>query len=317
MKIFRSFVKNGKKEREFESVYLQVNPDVKKAVDERLYESGREHWEKYGKAEGRKWGGTLGRIPSRQGKFSRLEFSNLIASEIQGKVLEIGPLNRPIVTGPNVAYFDLFPTQLLREKASQEGLNPDTVPVINYSDSNGDLGVVRHKFEAVVSAHCIEHQPDLILHLNNVANLLDSGGCYFLVIPDSRYCFDHFISESELTEVVNAHREKRTRPDLNSVIEHRALTCHNEPNRHWSEDSGDPFVDLKSRWEKAEAEFQNANGQYIDVHCWQFSPSSFRMIIEGLQLLGLSSFVIEELYETPKNDLEFFAVLKKIDHLNP
>lgn len=120
-----------------------------------------------------------------------------------------------------------------------------------------------------------------------------------------------------MTEVVKAHRESRTTPDVYQVIEHRALTAHNDSMRHWRLDSGQPFVDLKTRWDQAEEEFQNSNGQYNDVHCWQFSRSSFRMIIEGLQLLGLSSFVIEELYETPKNDLEYFYILKKNDYSNP
>jgi len=242
---------------------------------------------------------------------TRFEFMNIIQNRRLKSIIEIGPLSRPMLHGPEIDYFDLLPTPLLKQRAEREGLNPESVPDITFSHPEGDLTIIERIYEGVASAHCIEHQPDLISHLNNVANILEQGGCYFLVIPDSRYCFDHFISESKLTDVVKAHREMRTRPDLYSVIEHRALTCHNESGRHWNGDSGELFVDLKSRWEKAEAEFRNANGQYIDVHCWQFSPRSFRMIIEGLQLLGLSSFVIEELYETPKNDLEFFAVLKK------
>jgi hypothetical protein len=187
--------------------------------------------------------------------------------------------------GPEIDYFDLLPTQLLRKKAEHEGLNPNSVPEITFSHPEGDLRVINKKYNGVVSAHCIEHQPDLISHLIRVANILEPEGYYFLVIPDSRYCFDHYISKSKLTDVVKAHRERRTRLDLYSVIEHRALTCDNELRRHWRDDSGVPFVDLEIRWEKAEVEFYNSNGQYIDAHCWQFTPNSFRMIIEGLYSL--------------------------------
>jgi hypothetical protein len=61
----------------------------------------------------------------------------------------------------------------------------------------------------------------------------------------------------------------------------------------------------------AKLEFENARGTYIDVHCWQFTPNSLRGIIEALFKLGVIDFEIEEVWETPKNDLEFCAVLKK------
>jgi len=54
--------------------------------------------------------------------------------------------------------------------------------------------------------------------------------------------------------------------------------------------------------------------EYIDVHCWRFTPASFRLIISDLLYLGLTSMEIKEEFDT--KNCEFFVVLgKKIDAL--
>jgi hypothetical protein len=248
---------------------------------------------------------------------SRSSFANLIFSNNFESVLEIGPLDRPLLRGENIKYFDVLPTNLLREKASREGLHGESVPDIDYWDSRGNLKVINRNFSAVVSAHCIEHQPDLIQHLKDVESLVEEESLYFLVLPDYRYCFDHFISPSKLIEIIRAHNERRTIPDIYSVLEHRALTCHNEPRRHWNEDHGPAIDNLKARWEGAKTEFLAAGGNYIDVHCWQFSPETFKLQIDSLFVLGYTKWQLVEMYETPMNDLEFFCILKKASHSNP
>lgn len=198
------------------------------------------------------------------------------------------------------------------QRAAQEGLNPDTVPVINFHDNNGDLSVIDRKFHDVVSAHCVEHQPDLIKHLKQVGEILENEGSrYWVVIPDKRYCFDALLPESSLSEIVQANVENQLKPSIWKVIEHRALTTHNDPILHWSGQHGVPNVDLKKRWEAAIEEFRQSAGKYIDVHCWQFTPSSFTTIINGLNNLGYIDFVVEEIFETPTDNLEFCAVLRK------
>lgn len=242
---------------------------------------------------------------------NRSEFNRELAIRDFRSILEIGPLNRPLMAGPNVKYFDLLPTHNLQKKAKDEGLDPSTVPRIDFFDENGDLSQINQCFDAVVSAHVIEHQPDFVKHLQNVSQLLNEEGVYAFIVPDSRFCFDHHISTSSLAAIVRAFREGRTKPDIWNVIEHRALTTHNDPARHWRGDSGEAVVNLKERWDAAEREFVSANSSYIDVHCWQFTPTTLMNTIKGLIELGLTDFRIEQIYETPKDDLEFCAILKK------
>lgn len=239
----------------------------------------------------------------------RYRFSNLIDTTRDS--LEIGPLNRPLIYGPKVKYFDLMCKEDLQAKAALNGLNKDGVPTIHFYDSRGDLGVINETFENVISSHVIEHQPDLIEHLNQVSNLLRSPGSkYYLVIPDHRYCFDHFISPSNLSDMLDAHREKRNRPTLGKVFEHRALTAHNDPNLHWLGNHGEVSLDeLKSKWLSSISEFENS--EYVDVHCWQFTPGSFMHTIRVLRKLELIRLDIDAVWETEAGGIEFCATLIK------
>jgi len=243
---------------------------------------------------------------------SRDKFSRRILESTQVQILEIGPLNRPLITGPQAMYFDLLPTELLRLRAEAQGLDPNSVPEIHFHDQQGDLSKINRKFGGAVSAHCLEHQPDLISHLKHVSVLLEGKDSFYSVIlPDKRYCFDALLPESKISEVVEAFELQHTHPSIWKVIEDRALTSNNDPIRHWNGDHGETNIDLVERWKKATEEYKNSKGEYIDVHCWQFTPESFVKMINGLFELGYIDFVVEELFETAKNDLEFFVILRK------
>ena len=249
---------------------------------------------------------------SQRAVINRSTFIENILAKSHHEILEIGPLNRPLITGDFMKYFDLLPTEELTVRAAEQGLNSDTVPSIDFFDRNGDLSVVTDKFHDVISAHCIEHQPDLIRHLQNVSNILKSSSSrYWCVLPDKRYCFDALLPETKLTEVVEAFESKSTKPNIWKVIEHRALTTHNDSREHWAGNHGQPNAGLRSRWVSAKQEFENSKGSYIDVHCWQFTPQSFVNLINGLRDLGFIDFEVEEIFDTPRDDLEFCIILRK------
>jgi hypothetical protein len=253
-------------------------------------------------------------IPLQNHTLNRNEFLHLLMKqEAESSILEIGPLNRPLVKTQFTKYFDLLPTQELKAKALSEGLDPNTVPEIDFHEPNGNLAAVNFEFDNVVSSHCIEHQPDLIRHLIQCSRLLKKQDSkYWLVVPDKRYCFDALIPESSLMEIIRAHEEQATRPSIWKVIEHRALTTHNDPTLHWNNNNGIQNQDIKVRFNAAKAEFYASPNQYIDVHCWQFTPKSFSNIINALFELELIDFQVEKVWETQENDLEFFVILKKI-----
>jgi SAM-dependent methyltransferase len=241
---------------------------------------------------------------------SRADFVRLMDGI--ASILEIGPLANPSVRGENVKYFDVLSTEALREKARKHGLDVNQCPNIDFVSPNGDLAAVTQLFDAVVSSHAVEHQTDLIYHLEGVARILKPDGRYFLAVPDKRYCFDYFIAESSIADVVDAHVRELRFHSMASVIEHVALTTHNDPARHWVGDHGQSnYLATPERIRDAANMYMHSAGKYVDTHAWQFVPTSFKQILQALYALRLSAFEVERVYPTVRNSNEFYVVLKK------
>ena len=229
-------------------------------------------------------------------------------------LLEIGPFDKPMVTGPGVMYFDVLDQAGLIEKAKNNPRRTGTPPHIDFVSPVGDLSVVDRSFSAVSSSHAIEHQPDLIKHLNDVADILSPSGFYFLAIPDKRFCFDHFCPESSIADVLEAHAAQRTVHSLASVVMTRGLSTHNDCRRHWAGDHEDAHYRqrLPSKVNNAIAAYDASKGAYVDVHAWRFTPSTFSEIITMLHELGSTHLSVVEVHETPEPRVEFMAILQKV-----
>lgn len=245
----------------------------------------------------------------------RVAFADLVKDK---RALEIGPFTRPLLKGPRVAYADILSTNELANLAPRLGLNPEHVPNIDWVISPGDLSAIDETFDAVLSGHVIEHQPNLVRHLQQVAELLPVGGDYLLLVPDLRFSFDHFMRESTISEVLDAHARGVLRHDPRSLIASRLTRAHNDSARHWVGDHGDPGVnpdfphhDRKTRLELALAQAIHAPETLSNEHAWFFTPTNFRSILEDLKSLQLTQFRIERLYPTLANTLEFWVILRK------
>lgn len=100
--------------------------------------------------------------------------------------LEIGPYNRPLFHGQNVRYFDVLDRMgLAAIRKDPEMRDFDLIPEIDFVSPTGDLDTVPGIFDAVVSSHVIEHQPDLAGHLNKVSARLRPGDCISSAFPTS------------------------------------------------------------------------------------------------------------------------------------
>ncbi|AYO81303.1 methyltransferase domain-containing protein [Methylobacterium brachiatum] len=291
-------VEEGTLPQEFESdFYRLIHPDLTNLNEEELYE----HYRGLGIQEGR--------LASPAAH--RAGFLKTISRDRE--ILEVGPFTKPLLCGDKVKYFDVLDRQGLLDRAKSISFPIVNEVDIDFVSPNGDLSVVgREKFDIVISSHCIEHQPSLIKHLTDVFNILRPGGQYYLIVPDKRYCFDHYIAESEIDEVVRAHREQRSIHTIKSVYEHWVLTTHSNPVAHWMGHHEDP--NASKRAERAHdtiVKYHASAGAYIDVHAWQFTPESLRKLIQGLIDRGLVNFAIERVYNTVWGSYEFMAVLRK------
>jgi SAM-dependent methyltransferase len=196
--------------------YRSANSDLRSLTDDELIS----HFDHWGKAEG-----LLGSAQS-----LREHFLQLISKAVD--TLEIGPFCRPQLRGDSVRYFDIAGRGELIEKGKQLQYPITETPVIDYVSPIGDMSVINDKFDQVFSSHCVEHQPDLVRHFSEVSRILRDSGSYFLIVPDKRFCFDHYIAESTIADVLGAHIEQRRLHYAKSVLEHWLLTTHNDAARH-------------------------------------------------------------------------------------
>jgi hypothetical protein len=282
---------------EFElDTYKSIHKDLEKMSDDELHN----HYENFGRFEGRR----ANQLVSRQ------DFIALITKHM--RILEIGPFNDPLASGPNVDFADYLDQEALIARAKEIGRDYTRTPSIKYVLSDSGLEKIKEDYDAVVSSHCIEHQPDIVLHIAQVQRLIEArNGRYFLFIPDKRYSFDRYLAESTIAEVIDAHEDRKKIHSLKSVIEHRALTTHNDPKKHWLEN------DIRTRHhidfgkvKTAVAEWRASKGQYIDVHAWYFTPESFKEMVSLLNNLDYINLRVERLYPTRSGSLEFWTILK-------
>ncbi len=253
-------------------IYRDSNEDLQLFTKEQQL---LEHYTSYGKAEGR--------IYTEIG--NRKSFLDLLTGK--KVLLEIGPFDRPTLEflrsdSTIVDYADWLSKEQLVRRASQiDDRNPTRVPEIKYVLSEG-WGQIRVKYDAVVSHHCVEHQPDLVRHFLNIRSIVDEDGWYLFSVPDKRFCFDHFIPESNLVDVLEAFYSRREAPSLKSVLEHRCFTSHSFNDGINPYHSKNPKA--REKYEAAVREY--ASCEYIDVHCWQFTLDSFKALYD--QLVRLS-----------------------------
>ena len=255
--------------------YRSVHSDLRRHSDAAL----REHYALHGYAEG---------------GFSHAEAvrENFVKGLVGRKTLEIGPFVSPSLTHPMVKYFDVLNTEQLRQRAAEHGLSAKNLPTIHFVSPDGSLDVVDESFELVFSSHNLEHQPDLIRHLNQVSSKLVDGGCFAMLVPNARYCFDADLPLTKISDIFNAHLDRRTAHAPGSIIEHRALTTHNDPALHWKDSQMAPKYRRldPNRIHAAIKEYEGSDGAYIDVHSWQFEPHTLSDILRALIQLRVIEF---------------------------
>ena len=276
--------------------YRRNNPDVAELDDVNLTEHFRVH----------------GRYEGRMASVANTREGFVASIPRNGACLELGPFCNPLLRGDTVKYFDVLDQPGLKQRAGQLGLDGSNCPYIDYVSPTGDLLTVSEKFDVIFSSHTIEHQPNLVKHLQDVASRLTDSGRYYLLIPDKRYCFDHFLPESTIARVLAAEVEQRQIHSPQSFFEHRLLLTNNDPGRHWNGDHAGQAGDRLQEKIRASLHEWRVNGShYIDVHAWQFTPDSFRDIITTLNVAGMTDLSVERIYSTIRGSIEFAAVLHK------
>ncbi|MEQ9813233.1 MAG: methyltransferase domain-containing protein [Azospirillaceae bacterium] len=213
--------------------------------------------------------------------------------------LEIGPYFNPIAPkseGYDTITVDVHDAITLRRLAAAdpniESASIDSIEEVDIVGSAAALsellatrGITDLDF--VVSSHNFEHLPDAIGFLNAVERALKPGGVLTMAIPDKRRCFDHFRPLSTLVDFLEAYHSRSAMPTPAQVLAHAIDCCR-------FEDSLPLTVLLRKSYDSYLARREHG-GDYVNVHCWTFTPTSFRLLIEDLRHLGLMGLEILDL----------------------
>lgn len=233
----------------------------------------------------------------------------------RGRGLEFGPLDRPVVrtSDGDVRYIDHQSTSGLRAKYADHPLVDvgSIVDVDHVLDGRPLVELVDADFDYVIASHVMEHVPDPVGWLVELSEVLRPGGLISLVVPDMRTTFDCGRPLTAPSDLLAAHMEQRSAPTVEQVIEHHLFALRRGDRIAWGEpvDRGElePVHDTDYVMDRAARACQ---GEYVDVHCWVFTPESFLMNITVLQRLGR---VGVQARSVAPGDGEFFVTLEVTD----
>ncbi|WP_188611202.1 methyltransferase domain-containing protein [Chelatococcus reniformis] len=248
---------------------------------------------------------------------TRLE--RMVGSPLSTDVgLEIGPRDAPLLHKPhhNVRYVDYAPTEII--KASQFDPSVKIENIVDVDIVWGDVrlrSTVGEPVDYVVASHVIEHVPDLIGWLIEIAEVLRPGGTLGLAIPDKRFTFDALRQVSTLSQAVEAYLLRSKQPSLRQVFDTAALGVAIDLAEAW-EGRLDPSARRSEVLSRLQPALQLATSlhespRYNDAHCWVFTPASFLDLVEEFATLGLFPFMIADLEPTRRGALEFLVRLER------
>ena len=204
-------------------------------------------------------------------------------------------------------------TAFIKQATQDPNINNDQIVDIDLIWGDRPLrDFVPQPMDYAVASHVIEHVPDVIGWLLDLHGALKEDGMICLAIPDRRFTFDLRRPESTAGEMVRGLPGAAAAPPgpssfrqggaANSVSQGKAgrTTCSRERR---------PEARLPEAYRLARR--VTSTTDYVDAHCWIFTPSSFLDVVERLSRLGLFPFAIEYFHATEYGDYEFYTRLRK------
>jgi hypothetical protein len=238
------------------------------------------------------------------------------ATSLEG--LEIGAREAPLFRRPayNITYADYADTETLRASLTGTGTDPSLVVEVDIVTGGGKLSdATTRRFDYIAASHVAEHVPDLLGWLIDLQSLLKPQGLLGLIIPDRRFTFDVMRAESTIAEALEAWILGYQRPSPRQIIDSAWQVVDISPQQGWDKElpSASQLAERDQRlaglvpWVKQAC----ATGDYLDSHCWVFTPSSFLALARQAATLGLFPFVIERFQPPDPGGYEFLVLLRK------
>lgn len=231
---------------------------------------------------------------------------------LSGQGLEIGPSFRPLLpksAGYKIQVADHANAEDLRTKYREVPGAAEQIEEVDYviSDTLASAVGPETRFDYIIASHVIEHVPDLIRFLTDCEQILTPNGKLSLAIPDMRFCFDAARSITGASDVIRAFDERKTKPDKYDALDYY-LNAFSKGGAFGWHQGYDGNAALMFDLPYANAQSLRAANEYIDVHCWRFTPVSFHLLVSDLRHLGYINFQPISQHGTIEH--EFYVMLQ-------
>lgn len=250
---------------------------------------------------------------------------NTVICDKEKRILELGPLNRPIIKKneySNVFYADIRSTEEVKELYSgNDYLNTtgiqvdiDTIENIDFvlKKSYKETFSEAEHFDYIVASHVLEHTTDLIATLQDLATVLKPNGKLCIIYPDKRYCFDHFREEASFRDAFDVF-SNGIAASAHMVLDfYFSAIDENSPIKFWYPDKIEELLPNNS-FNKAKEHYKEAlQGKRMDdVHYWPFSDYGFGKFLYDCLRAELLPYHCVELHATAESTQEFLVILEK------
>lgn len=131
-----------------------------------------------------------------------------------GHGIEIGASHNPIAPkkeGYKVHIIDHMSREQLITKYKDHHVNIENIEEVDFvwrGENYSELIGKSKYYDWIIASHIIEHTPDLIGFINDCDTILKDDGVISLVIPDKRYCFDHYRPITGISKIIDSHFQK-------------------------------------------------------------------------------------------------------------
>jgi len=154
--------------------------------------------------------------------------------------VEIGPLMSPIVSKEesDVFYVDHADREALQAKYADDP-NVDVQKIVPVDAVWGDCTLREcfadnRSFDYVIASHVLEHVPDMLGWMREIADILRPGGRLILAIPDRRFTFDYLRQTTRLSEIIDAYLRRNRRPMPAQIFDFNANAVEIDMIAAWS-----------------------------------------------------------------------------------
>lgn len=231
-----------------------------------------------------------------------------------GNGIEIGPSHNPIAPkkeGYKVHIIDHMSRDQLIAKYKDHHVNLENIEEVDFvwrGENYTELTGKNKHYDWIIASHVIEHTPDLIGFLNDCDAILKDDGVISLVVPDKRYCFDHYRPITGISKIIDSHFQKATIHTPGTVAEYFLNVVSKSGNIAWAASTTGEYNFIHSLENALQGMKSVVNeNAYLDVHAWCYVPHSFRLIVHDLFCLGLIPF--QEVDFFPTDGCEFYVTL--------